>query len=710
MPSKVSIIIPVYNTDEYLGQCLDSILMQTYEDLEIICVDDESADDSLSTLQTYAMLDERLKIITQSHAGAAAARNRGLKESTGDYVIFLDSDDFFEADMLEKMVSKAEEDHSDIVIAGYYIFDNHTKLKTLDIKIQKEYLQKSPADPKDFGDKLFCISPAAMWTKLVRKDLILNNNILFDEQAHWADDVFFNDCALVNAKKISLMEDCFAYWRTNVPTQQTASRYKYFSDVLKTMQLVWDTVKNKQKEFLPQILSQTRKLLVQGLTNCPISRIKGNLLSISKNLSTEMYEGLFSSKTPADVSIVIPVYNAAEFLPECLDSCLNQTLKNIEIICVDDGSKDNSLEILNQYAQKDKRITVLHQENSRQAIARNKAMDVAHGAYIQFLDADDYLAPDASECLYLYCQLFQLEMCSLNVLHFENEKGKNSRILGRHLEWAKQMPSPIFSKKEIGAFLPQLEVGACITFYNHEFLKKNKIRWINQKIAYEDTPFFIESVLKVKRMGILNLPLYYRRQHSASTIHQINNNLDDFIKIAQYTLNGMEKWGTKIELHLFANRFLNTMYGVYASFENTEKFKMAPFLYDFCACLQKRYHFLLPTHIFKWCLIYLKEQHKIKEKLKFYWFRFVAYSVRKEYHLNLFSFYRQPFKLCILGIPVLCLKSKTSSKNSDTHKTQQNQYISFLRFPLLKISTTTDSKTSESDKIEIDYNTCLFPH
>ena len=106
MSPKVSVIIPVYNSAEYLGQCLDSIFLQTLNDIEVICVDDGSTDDSPSILSTYAMLDDRLKLVHQENAGPGVARNRGMQEATGEFIIFLDSDDFFHKEMLEKMVAK----------------------------------------------------------------------------------------------------------------------------------------------------------------------------------------------------------------------------------------------------------------------------------------------------------------------------------------------------------------------------------------------------------------------------------------------------------------------------------------------------------------------------------------------------------------------------------------------------------------------------
>ena len=102
MEPKVSVILPVYNVGKYLRQCMDSIVGQTLQEIEVICIDDGSADDSPQILQAYAKKDPRIKVVCQQNQGAGAARNRGLSMARGEYLSFLDSDDFFETNMLEK--------------------------------------------------------------------------------------------------------------------------------------------------------------------------------------------------------------------------------------------------------------------------------------------------------------------------------------------------------------------------------------------------------------------------------------------------------------------------------------------------------------------------------------------------------------------------------------------------------------------------------
>ena len=113
---KVSVILPVYNVEKYLKQCMDSIVNQTLKDIEIICVDDGSTDASLSILKEYEKEDDRVKVICQQNAGAGAARNNGLSIATGEYLSFLDSDDFFSLDMLEKSYAEAKKEDADLIV------------------------------------------------------------------------------------------------------------------------------------------------------------------------------------------------------------------------------------------------------------------------------------------------------------------------------------------------------------------------------------------------------------------------------------------------------------------------------------------------------------------------------------------------------------------------------------------------------------------
>lgn len=115
---KVSVIIPVYNVEAYLRQCLDSVVNQTLREIEIICVDDGSTDKSAAILKEYAAKDGRIKVLTQSNTGAGAARNAGIARATGEWITFCDADDWIEPDAIEKMVAAAQREDADCVCCG----------------------------------------------------------------------------------------------------------------------------------------------------------------------------------------------------------------------------------------------------------------------------------------------------------------------------------------------------------------------------------------------------------------------------------------------------------------------------------------------------------------------------------------------------------------------------------------------------------------
>ena len=141
---KVSVIIPVYNVEKYLRECLDSVVNQTLREIEIICVDDGSTDSSLDILKEYASKDNRITVIGQQNLHAGVARNAGLAVARGEYLSFLDSDDFFELNMLAEMYNTAKKDGSDTVICGNYVYNDTKKQITDHIKIDKKFIDASP--------------------------------------------------------------------------------------------------------------------------------------------------------------------------------------------------------------------------------------------------------------------------------------------------------------------------------------------------------------------------------------------------------------------------------------------------------------------------------------------------------------------------------------------------------------------------------------
>ena len=214
------------------------------------------------------------------------------------------------------------------------------------------------------------------------------------------------------------------------------------------------------------------------------------------------------------VSIIVPVYNAEKYLTECLDSLINQTLKEIEIIIINDGSTDNSKEIILDFARKDKRIIVIDSPNEGVSAARNKGLQHAQGTYVGFVDADDYLDTTMYEKLYESAeeQNASLAVCNAWVVADKGEPKKRLQL----------------ENKEIAVSDKAVLIRDFLNF-KYDFANWNKIYALDiirqyqlkfdQKLAiWEDLLFNLEFLAYAKKMVTLNEPLYYYRLHTASVI------------------------------------------------------------------------------------------------------------------------------------------------------------------------------------------------
>ena len=212
---KISIILPVYNAELYLNQCLDSIVGQTLKEFEVICVDDGSTDGSLDILREYAGRDERFKVLTQQNGGGGKARNTGMAAASGDYVIFLDSDDFFAPTLLEETCQKAEECQADIVLFDGKGYDNLTGEFVDGRRLRTGYLpDKEVFNYRDIPDNIFLIVPDAPWLRLFRREFIENTGLKFQCITN-ANDAFFTVSAMVLAERICSIDKPFVYYRLN---------------------------------------------------------------------------------------------------------------------------------------------------------------------------------------------------------------------------------------------------------------------------------------------------------------------------------------------------------------------------------------------------------------------------------------------------------------------------------------------------------------
>lgn len=232
----ISIIIPVYNIEKYLNQCLDSILAQTFEDYEIICVNDGSKDDSLKILQEYALKYSKIKVISQENGGSGSARNNGLSKAQGKYVQFLDGDDYFEPKMLETLYNLAEKHQADMAVCSSKKVDDEGNILELNnpnspLNLPKLVFDK-PYRYKDYPDDIFNLTGTIPWNKLYLREMLNKNGLSFPKLTG-PDDFCFVQMANVCAEKIVVCPDKLINYRYNRPGSVQTYRANHTIDIVK---------------------------------------------------------------------------------------------------------------------------------------------------------------------------------------------------------------------------------------------------------------------------------------------------------------------------------------------------------------------------------------------------------------------------------------------------------------------------------------------
>lgn len=224
---KVSVIIPVYNVETYLRQCVESVLKQTLKEIEIICVDDGSTDGSLDILKEYEAADPRLKVVCQKNAGAGAARNHGIRLAQGKYMSFLDSDDFFEPDMLEEAYNRAEEVRADFVVfnSDQYHMDRQAFVEVPWVLRKKEIPPYAPFTYRQLTGNVFKTFVGWAWDKLYLRSFVEEHQLLFQEQ-RTSNDMLFVFSALVVAKRIAIVDKVLAHQRRGGGQSLSVTREK----------------------------------------------------------------------------------------------------------------------------------------------------------------------------------------------------------------------------------------------------------------------------------------------------------------------------------------------------------------------------------------------------------------------------------------------------------------------------------------------------
>ena len=552
---KLSVIIPVYNVESYLRECLDSITNQTVKDIEIICVDDGSTDNSPEILKEYQKKDSRIKIITKENGGQASARNLGIKEAQGEYIAFIDSDDFIEAEMLEKLYTKAKDNNLDIVMCKIATYNNQTK----EIKDNVWYYMLGIF--RDFEKEIFnhkdtkeftCNIAVTPYNKIYKTSLIKDNDILFPEGLIFEDEKFFYDTYL-RAKRVSIIPEFLYYYRVSRKGSTVdIEKENDYTDIIEISKQIRQTFKETNNyedykyllnnrlihlqlarftETSPKYREKFFNLLKEDLQEVLKDKdIKDNLESdvkirVDKILKSKDYEEFKRLDENKIFSVVMASYNCGQYLDETINSLIGQSFSfgsNIQLVIVDDGSTDNTKEICLKYqSQYPDNIIYLYQENQGQGTARNLGLKYANGKYINFLDADDKFSGNTFYKVYEFFEKHYEEIDFVSTRMFFFDKYEGQHPLNYKFE-----EDRIIDLTKMWDY-PQLSASSA--FFKRELFEK--YRFPESLVNSEDTLMLNKMLLENPKYGTVTEAIYWyrRRSDESSTIDSSSTKREFYI-------------------------------------------------------------------------------------------------------------------------------------------------------------------------------------
>ena len=539
----ISVLIPVYNVENYLARCLDSVLEQDFSGtFEVICVNDGSDDKSGDILQQYAQRYPNIRIINQENQGLAAARNVSVSEAKGEYILFVDSDDFIAKNTLSSLYNFAKKHDSEVVL-----FD-HLRGR-FGLKDSKPYSVDVIA--KKYGENSFNIDEVPpiyydyinvrTWAKFYRADLIKDIKfpigIYYQDVPHWTEvytkakrihylpvPFYFYTVYREDAASMDQGKKVFDLFVSYSETQKILKKTNYFEKLknvhynrmgrifISRLQTIDDDIR---EEFVNGIKNFDFDIDYEEFDKENFSQLEKDNIKLIKYIKEHNYDEICNhliqigvwNKYAYDVSIIMPVYNVEKYLERCMNSVTRQSFpqNRYEIICVNDGSTDNSLKILQDFAKVHKNIKIITTKNGGPAAARNKGIKQALGKYILFVDSDDFVALNSLEVLYNYAETHNSDVVVFD-FYRDIPGTQNPKI--RH----QQQIASFYKDRQFNAETAEDFVYRFIPMapWNKLYLT-DLIRDIKfpTDTRFDDIPFWIDVYTSAKRINYLPFVLYY---------------------------------------------------------------------------------------------------------------------------------------------------------------------------------------------------------
>lgn len=582
----ISILVPVYNVEEYLERCLTSIVGQTLHNIEIICVNDGSTDGSLEILEKYRKKDNRIKIVNKVNGGLPSARNAGLDIAKGKYIGFVDSDDYIEKNMFQKLYEVAKKEKSEIVVCGAHIFPENPRANNwLYNSLSPWYQHYDKFEPQILFECV-CTTPF-LWRMLIKRNLIENYNLRLDEHILLGEDKLFQAKVYPKAKGITIIPDKlyhYCWYRKNSMMNKDGNNLSVLPQKVKSH---FRLIESIYKELLMNSIDDNTKLaflkwsilfVYEDFISLPLDikiDIAKEIISICENIGYynlkwkigdeikekfDYYCKMAEEKTDdVKVSVVVYVSNKIDYIEKELDSILNQSVQ-LECILVNNGASYETYETLNQYLLNDKRIRLLNMEKRPYSEALNNGINLSIGKYISFCETYGWYKTNQSlEEWVMEIERTNADLCASMIAVEESDKFSSGAEF-------------IFDIKNINNRL-YMDNDFHHVLYKREYLIKEKIRFEDNSII-TGLHFLIMAINKAKRKSYYAKHIYVQRHiHRLDWIatdkcEKVLNALD---KLMTYSL---EKHDADIQAKVLS--ILNDDYYKKIIINNTRAFCMPP--------------------------------------------------------------------------------------------------------------------------------------
>ena len=546
---KLSIVIPAFNCEKTIGKCLNSIYEQNTDlKYEVIVVNDGSVDKTVNVVNEYIKTNNNIIILSQNNKGAGAARNKGIEASNGDYLLFIDADDYLLPNALNVIKTELNKKDIDVLIYTYRYFDEkENKFKDMPKRDSDIYCnQKILGRVFSFSEyeKIHeCI--AYPWNKVFSREFVNKNELRFSETiVH--NDIFFNIASEFLANKIKIVNDvlyvhvinkvdgqltqrfdeirlnamvvldrCDSFFRERKVANGNNISYLVFKAILidwaisKAKGAIRDAFVNYMNVFLRSLDSR----VIMALLDSKVVT-EGVKRSI-KLLSLPVCGGLYDSSEKIVLSIIVPVFNVEPYLPQCLQSIANQTLdsRNYEVILIDDKSTDNSAAICEQFCEKYDNFKLIKLDKNTPGgagIPSNIGIDRAIGEYVGFVDSDDYIKPDMFAKLLLCARGADITLCNFDIYYQKENKKAKANDTKAWQDLCKLYKTD-YSIRELQSKLLAVSPVPWRKLYRRQFLVDNKIKYPEGDFFFEDNPLHWFVVTKAKSVHIYDEPLITHR-------------------------------------------------------------------------------------------------------------------------------------------------------------------------------------------------------